>query len=523
PSLILNRENQIAHLSPGAGRFLKFVGGEPTADLLSLAHPMLRLELRAAIFRAREQQAPAEATNIPVDFETGPRRVDLNVRPAAELAPGFLLVTFQEHDAAQTLPPPVHPPEIEGVVRSLERELEYTKRLLKNLQEQHGASSEEMKASNEELQAMNEELRSASEELETSREELQSVNEELITVNQDLKTKVDELARAHGDLQNLMAATNIATVFLDRELRVKRYTPTAVTLFNLIATDIGRPLSDLRHRLQFDTVLADVEHVINDAQPIEREVPAANGHWYLASIIPYRNADDQVLGVVLTFVDITRRRQAESELLRGKEELEQRVKTRTSELHQANELLKREVSERMRAEAEREKMMQALVRAQEVERERISRELHDDVGQHVSALLLGLKEIATPLKGHAEAEQTLQSLWEIAERIGQDIHEVAVELRPTSLSDLGLVRCLANRLEQRMVRAKIAVDFDYEEFGSGRLPEHLETTLYRVLCEALLNVLRHAKATRVAVILRRQPGRVVGIVEDDGVGFDVSL
>jgi two-component system CheB/CheR fusion protein len=522
PSVLVNRDNLVAHLSPGVGRFLKFAGGEPTADILSLVHPMLRLELRAAIFRAREEHAPVEHPDVPVDFEGGTRRVDLAVRPAGDLSPGFLLVTFQEHEAAAGLPAQAVPEKTEGVVRSLERELEFTKQLLRNSQEQHSASTEEMKASNEELQAMNEELRSASEELETSREELQSVNEELITVNQDLKSKVDELARTNADLQNLMAATNIATVFLDREMRVKRFTPSAVTLFNLIATDVGRPLSDLRHRLEFDTVLTDVGTVLNSGQSIEREVRAANGRWYLASVIPYRNPDDHVIGVVLTFVDISRRRQAEEELRESKNELANRVQARTAELHQANELLTLEVAERKRVEAEREKMMQALVNAQEDERERISRELHDDIGQHVTAILLGLKEVEEPLQAQPDTAATLGRLRETAERIGRDIHEVAVELRPTSLSDLGLVRCLVNFLEDRIVRAKIAVDFDYEEFGRHRLPPHLETTLYRVLCEALHNVARHSGATRVAVILRRQAGRVVAIVEDNGQGFDVA-
>lgn len=522
PSLVVNRANQIAHLSPSAGRFLKFAGGEPTADLLSIVHPMLRLELRAALFRAREQGVPVRTADIPVDFETGSRRVDLAVHPAATLAPGYLLVTFSEHELSATAIPPHPVVATEGLVESLERELEFTKGLLRSSQEQHVAATEEMKASNEELQAMNEELRSASEELETSREELQSLNEELITVNQDLKSKVDELGRANGDLQNLMAATNIATVFLDRELRVQRYTPSAVTLFNLIATDVGRPLFDLSHRLEFDSVLSDVAQVLQTAEPLEREVRAANCRWYLAGVVPYRDSDHHVVGVVLTFVDITPRKQAEEALVDSKHELERRVQARTTELHSANVRLTAEIGERERAETEREKMMQALLNAQEAERERISRELHDEIGQHVTALLLGLKSLEAPLAPQAEARAILTSLQETAERIGGEIHQVAVELRPTSLRDLGLVRCLANFIEDRLVFAKIAVDFDSEEFGAQRLPEPLEIALYRVICEALQNVFRHASATRVAVILRRQGDRIVAIVEDNGIGFDVS-
>ena len=157
---------------------------------------------------------------------------------------------------------------------------------------------------------MNEELRAASEELETSREELQSINEELVTVNQELKSKVDELGRANSDLQNLLASTNIATVFLDRSLCIKRYTPVAVALFRLIPSDVGRPLSDLRHQLQYDSLVADAQRVLEQLGFIEREVCSAEGDWFLVRLLPYRTIEDQIAGVVLTLVDVTERKQA---------------------------------------------------------------------------------------------------------------------------------------------------------------------------------------------------------------------
>ena len=165
--------------------------------------------------------------------------------------------------------------------KGLEEELDRLKAQFHDAMEKHDASDEEMKASNEELQAMNEELRAASEELETSREELQSINEELITVNQELKSKVDELGRANSDLQNLMASTNIATVFLDLSACIKRYTPAAVALFSLIPSDVGRPLADLRHQLKYDSLVADAQRVIEQLGLIEREVARrrGNGFW----------------------------------------------------------------------------------------------------------------------------------------------------------------------------------------------------------------------------------------------------
>ena len=153
---------------------------------------------------------------------------------------------------------------------------------------------------------MNEELRSATEELETSREELQSINEELTTVNQELKGKVDELSRANGDLQNLMAATAIATVFLDRELRITLFTPSAVELFNLIHADVGRPISDLATGLDYPQLNDDAAPVLDELVPIEREVRFGE-RWLLARLRPYRSGEDRIAGVVFTFVDITER------------------------------------------------------------------------------------------------------------------------------------------------------------------------------------------------------------------------
>jgi two-component system, chemotaxis family, CheB/CheR fusion protein len=161
----------------------------------------------------------------------------------------------------------------------------------------------------------------ASEELETSREELQSINEELTTVNQELKSKVDELGHSNSDLHNLMSSTAIATVFLDRDLRIMRFTP-SVGILNLIPGDLGRPLSDLQHRLDYSQLGDDAWRVLGQLIPVEREVSANDGRTFLARLLPYRTMEGRVAGVVLTFVDITERRGAEETLRRRNDELE---------------------------------------------------------------------------------------------------------------------------------------------------------------------------------------------------------
>jgi len=183
--------------------------------------------------------------------------------------------------------------------------------------------AEELKASNEELQAINEELRSATEELKTSREELQSVNEELVTLNQELKIKIEELSLSNADIQNLIASTNIGTIFLDRALRIKMFTPAARDVFNLIAADAGRPLSDITHRLEYKDLIRDAETVLEKLQTIEREVRVNDGRTFLMQVSPYRTTEDRINGVVLTFVNITRRKQVEEALGEVAQSLEQ--------------------------------------------------------------------------------------------------------------------------------------------------------------------------------------------------------
>jgi two-component system CheB/CheR fusion protein len=315
PSLIVDQQYEIMHLSENARQFLQFTGGEPTRNLLRVVHPMLRIELRTLLYRAGQTREIVEASQIPIDLEGKPYLLDIRVLPAQKISPDFLLVVFDAHqNNAATVERPAPSPEENSLTLQLEHELEGLKVHMRDVVEQHEASSEEFKASNEELQAMNEELRSATEELETGREELQSMNEELTTVNQELKNNIDQLALSNGDLRNLMASTAIAIVFLDRDLNITRFTPTAVEIFNLIPTDVGRPLTDLAHRMDYPELKKDAERVLEQLTPIEREVSHQGKRHFLARLLPYRTTDDRIGGLVLTFVDITERKRNEEAL-----------------------------------------------------------------------------------------------------------------------------------------------------------------------------------------------------------------
>jgi two-component system, chemotaxis family, CheB/CheR fusion protein len=519
PSLIVNSEHEVLHLSASVAPFLQFAGGEPSANLLKIVHPMLRLELRAALFRARQTGTSATAAGVPIQLGDQQRLVDIRVAASNELAGQFSLVTFELKEGND--PKPRHPrDDDEPMVRHLERELEQTKRQLRDIVEQHEASTEELKASNEELQAMNEELRSATEELETSREELQSINEELTTVNHELKSKVDELGHANSDLHNLMGATAIATVFLDRELRIMRFTPPAVDLFSLIATDVGRPLADLQHRLAYPGLLEDASRVLQQLVPVEREVGESGGRYFLARLLPYRTTEDRIAGVVLTFVDITERQLAQDAVQRAQQELEQRVQERTSQLDTLNLQLRQEVKAHQLADRARQELQRRLVHAQEEERSRISRELHDEVGQELTALMLSLKSLESSSSN--EAQNKLRELRATTEKVAGEIHQLAFQLRPVALDELGLSRALAGYVESWQTRTGVNVDFVSAGIDQARLSGQLETTVYRIVQEAMNNVYKHAQASTVSVSVERRGGAVVAIVEDDGVGFAVD-
>jgi two-component system CheB/CheR fusion protein len=253
------------------------------------------------------------------------------VVPAGNLHGPVFLLQFSESELESPPPgdPIALPRDDESRSQYLDREVERLKYQLRATAEQYEAALEEQKASNEELQAMNEELRSGTEELETSREELQSINEELTTVNQALKIKVDELSRTNSDMQNLMDATPYATIFLNRELRITRYSPPAVPLFNLIRSDIGRPITDLKTELDYPELVRDAQAVLGNLAPIEREIGHAKGRYFVARLLPYRTIEDRIAGVVFSFVDITEPRRVELDLARSDAQLRMMVESAT--------------------------------------------------------------------------------------------------------------------------------------------------------------------------------------------------
>ena len=315
PSIVVNEEYDIVHLTERAGRYLQIGGGEVSKNLLKLIRPELRLELRSALHQCIQRQSAVETNGLKVSMEDRTEIINIHVRPvlrADDAARGFILVLFEQANEEQKQD--VRHSSDEPLAKHLEEELLRLKMQLRTVIDQHEFQAEDLKASNEELQAMNEELRSAAEELETSKEELQSINEELRTVNQELKVKIEETSFSTNNLQNLINSSDIGTIFLDRSFRVVLFTPAARAIFNLIPADYGRPLSDITSRLDYKNLQADAETVLEKLSTVEREVDTREGKLYLMRITPYRTDEDRIKGVVISFIDITESRAAEKAL-----------------------------------------------------------------------------------------------------------------------------------------------------------------------------------------------------------------
>jgi two-component system CheB/CheR fusion protein len=524
PSVIVNEDYDIIHLSERAGTYLQIVGGEPSHNLLKMIQPELRLELRTALYQAVHDRVNVESGPVPIGTEAERQTINITVRPVLEDddgTRGFILVIFEElKEVVDTAGPTERSRHTEPIATRLEEELVHSKAQLRATVEQYEIQQEELRASNEELQARNEELRSSAEELETSKEELQSVNEELTTVNQELKVKIEELSQANNNFQNLMNSTNIGTIFLDRTFRIRQFTPSAVQIFNLIPTDIGRPLLDITSKIQGGDLVADICLVLARLETVEREVGTPDGRSFVMRLSPYRTVENKIEGVVITLVDVSEQLRAREFLSKAQVELENRVDERTKELAHANDALRHEMWERANVEDSRMELLSQLVGAQEDERRRFALDLHDQLGQQLTILKLQLERLNQKVKDDSEAVPLMDELQRTVRTLNNEVDFLAWQMRPVSLDDLGLATALRNYVKQWSGHFNISAQFRAGEHADGRFLPQIETNLYRIAQEGLNNCAKHADCTSAEVLLELRDRHLVLIVADNGVGFD---
>lgn len=326
-AVLVNSAGDILYVNGRTGKYLEPAAGKANWNIYAMARDGLRHEI--ALVLPLSDRTREVTTQRGIRVESTDARVDLTVFPIDEPEGlrGMLMIVFTETPADEIGLD--HGDESQGDsatgrLPEIGEELVRAREEITLLRRQMQTSQEDLRSANEELQSTNEELQSANEELTTSHEELQSLNEELQTVNAELQSKVDELSSASNDMKNLLNSTDIATIFLTRAMHIRRYTTKAASLFSLIPGDIGRPLSDITTTLQYAELMNDAREVLSNLVVRERQVPGADGHWYLVRIMPYRTLDDVVDGVVITLNDVSKAKQLEADLRRSLEESKDR-------------------------------------------------------------------------------------------------------------------------------------------------------------------------------------------------------
>ncbi|MBB6411967.1 chemotaxis protein CheB [Mesorhizobium sangaii] len=313
-SVLIDQKGRVLYFHGTTRDYLEQPPGEPTRDLLTMARDGLGSKLRVAIRDAANEDKSVTVSARMRETKPG-RSVSMTVVPVPSRAGGFFLVSFapvaQRQETTETATRE-NAGDVSSGEQALQEELKAARAELRTTIEHMETTNEELKASNEEATSVNEELQSTNEELETSKEELQSFNEELNTVNAQLQHKVAELERATNDLNNLLAGSDTATLFLDTNFRIKWFSPATKGQFDLVSSDIGRPIGHFARKFSDENLLSDAETVLKKLTPIEVEVRGDSGRWYLRRMLPYRTLDNHIAGVVVTFNDITdRKRDAE--------------------------------------------------------------------------------------------------------------------------------------------------------------------------------------------------------------------
>ena len=323
PVVIINRSGELLYSTRKTGKFFEPSVGNASLNIFDMAREGLKVELAIAVRQAIKQGLDVTANNLMVRTNGDSQEVNVTVKPIVtdEKLRDLLMIVIEEVPSMKKRVRPhgrmVIDTSKDATIAELEKNLQHTKENLQTTIEEMETSQEELKSMNEELQSTNEELQSTNEELTTSKEELQSLNEELMTVNAELQAKNDELALTNNDMRNLLNSTQIPTLFLDNNLKIKRYTNAAISLFTLIPGDIGRPITDITSHLIYSGLLDDVRNVLDTLVFKEIQVESDDNRWYMIRIMPYRTLENLIDGAVITFFDI-------SELKRLEQVLEER-------------------------------------------------------------------------------------------------------------------------------------------------------------------------------------------------------
>ncbi len=491
-AVVLTDENgKVQHFFGPTSKYLQHPTGHATLNVFDMAPEALGTRLRTAMRHALDEDEQATLDDVRINDDGKGLSADITVIPMRRRENETHLVAFifespwrrQALAAGQKEGETQEGDKRRG--RQLETDLEATRQDLQATIGELERANQDLVTANEEIMSMNEELQSANEELETSKEELQSVNEELTTVNQQLSEKVGQLTQTNADLENLLKAADIMAIFLSKDLTIRRFSPAATRLLNLITTDVGRPISHISHNLQDLDLPPKAQHVLDTGERIEEEVRDTEGNWYIMRIHPY-SKEENVEGVVINFSNVTRVKQAE------------------------------EVADRRSAKLR--DLARQITETEQAERHRVAGLIHDEIQQMLAGAKLKVKSLAS-LGEKPETEKAVGDAVDLLEDATDTARTLTRHLSPPVLRDAGFIAAMnwlaaeCNRLHELDV--DVQVD-NRTEPGS--------TTLALFLVDAtrefLFNVAKHAETDHAELRLTREDGMVRITVCDEGKGFD---
>jgi two-component system CheB/CheR fusion protein len=482
-AVLINRKHECLYYLGPTDRYLRVAPGHPNHDLLAMAREGVRTRLRSAIQQATQESTRVVVAGGRINRNGSPLEFSIAVQPVLSEGEELLLICFidePKHEGGRGRPT------AEGDVSrvaELERELEAARTELQGAIRSLEISSEEQKAINEEALSVNEEYQSTNEELLTSKEELQSLNEELTALNSQLQETLERQRTTSNDLQNVLYSTDVATLFLDTDLNIRFFTPATRLLFSVIASDVGRPLTDLRSLAADGALPADARTVLQTLAPIEREIEAQSGAWYVRRILPYRTQDNEVEGVVITFADITERRQAADALATAERQAQLANAAKSRFLAAASHDLRQPLQSLA--------LVQGLL-AKTVEGEKAQKlvaRLDETLGA-MSGMLNALLDINQIDAGTVRAELSSFPIKDILDRLKREFGYHAQ----------------AQRLALRVVPCGLAVHSD---------PRLLEQMIRNLLS----NALKYTKRGKVLLGCRRRRGMLSIEIWDSGVGI----
>jgi two-component system CheB/CheR fusion protein len=495
-AVLVNERGDALYASGAPDRFLLPVRVASKAALLPRLPKSIRVQFPSAIRRAQTARRPVLISGASKDSKPGRATLHVEVLPLradpGNVSDARYLIAFQETPLTTSIA------KSRAAHSQLQQELRATQEDLQSAVDQLKTSNEELRASHEETISINEELQSMNEELESSKEELQSVNEELNTVNTQLQAKVGELEVANTDLRNLLASNEVATLCLDRSFRIKWFTPAAHRLFNLLRSDIGRPVSDLSLTATDPTLIENSRAVLETLAPQSRELEYKG--VYLRRIVPYRAEGAHLAGVVITFTDITEAKRAAQQEIEVKaaanKELEERVRERTEDLG---------------------RLSRELALAEVRERQTIARDLHDGLGQELNAASIKLDALRSNRKT-IPSQAALDEIAELLQSVVREMRSLTAQLNPPVLEQLGLVPAIEWLSEEMRKTYHLEVVLD-DDLKPKPLNSITASILFRSVRELLINVTRHAKVNVAHVSTRCADGRLTLRVIDQGTGF----